>query len=209
MKHTRPHPTRRLSLPAWLLLLTLGACSSPKDYFLLETAPGTPAGSMQIRSRQGDPGTPAYQLDAAHPTAMRAGDSTRAADLSPDQLRGRFTQALAAQPEAPQRFTLYFVEGSDTLTPESQAALQTVLAAIRQRPAPDLLVIGHTDRVGSVADNDKLSAKRAESIRQQLLKLGIDADNIVASGRGEREPLVATPDEVAEPRNRRVELLVR
>lgn len=46
-------------------------------------------------------------------------------------------------------------------------------------------------------------------MRGELARIGIPADRIQAAGRGEREPLVPTPDEVAEPRNRRVEVTVR
>jgi outer membrane protein OmpA-like peptidoglycan-associated protein len=71
-------------------------------------------------------------------------------------------------------------------------------------------VIGHTDRVGSVAQNDALSLQRAERVRRDVAQqLGIAPDRIAAAGRGEREPLVETADEVAEPRNRRVEVTIR
>ena len=71
------------------------------------------------------------------------------------------------------------------------------------------MVIGHTDRVGAVPYHDTLSLRRAERVRDELVKVGIAAERIRVAGRGEREPLVATPDEVAEPRNRRVEITVR
>jgi outer membrane protein OmpA-like peptidoglycan-associated protein len=125
------------------------------------------------------------------------------------ELKEMFKEALDAQPMAPARFVLYFVEGGDTLTTESQREVDNVLGEIKKRPAPDLIVVGHTDRVGSVADNDRLALRRAEKVRSQLIAQGLSADNISASGRGEREPLVATADEVAEARNRRVEILVR
>jgi outer membrane protein OmpA-like peptidoglycan-associated protein len=80
---------------------------------------------------------------------------------------------------------------------------------IARRPAPEIVVIGHTDRVGAVPYNDALSLRRAERVRDELVKVGITADRISVAGRGEREPLVPTPDEVAEPRNRRVEINVR
>ena len=70
-------------------------------------------------------------------------------------------------------------------------------------------MIGHTDRVGSVEDNDRLSIQRAESVRDQLVKAGIAASMISIAGRGEREPAQATADGVAEPANRRVEISVR
>jgi outer membrane protein OmpA-like peptidoglycan-associated protein len=74
---------------------------------------------------------------------------------------------------------------------------------------PDLLVIGHTDRVGTDAFNDALSRQRAEVVRRALVARGLPADLIVVIGRGEREPIIATADGVAEPRNRRVEIQVR
>jgi OmpA-OmpF porin, OOP family len=70
-------------------------------------------------------------------------------------------------------------------------------------------VVGHTDRVGTVPYNDALSLRRAERVQAQLVQLGIPAAQIQAAGRGERAPLVPTEDEVAEPRNRRVEITVR
>jgi outer membrane protein OmpA-like peptidoglycan-associated protein len=70
-------------------------------------------------------------------------------------------------------------------------------------------VIGHTDRVGSVEHNDALSKKRAELVSGALTSAGIPAAQIEVAGRGEREPVVATADEVAEPRNRRVEISIR
>ncbi|HSE92215.1 MAG TPA: OmpA family protein, partial [Methylomirabilota bacterium] len=73
----------------------------------------------------------------------------------------------------------------------------------------EVVVVGHTDRVGSVQQNDALSLQRAERIRGELLQLGLPAHQVGVAGRGEREPLVQTEDEVPEPRNRRVELTIR
>ena len=189
--------------------MTLSACSGPREYFALSSEAGTPVGSMQIKPSDGSKPAAPFTLDAKNPVAMRDGEVTRAAPTDAAELRNKFKSALSAQPLPATRFTLYFTEGSNTLTTESQADVTAILNEIKQRPAPDLVVIGHTDRVGSLSDNDKLSTKRAESIRQQLIARGIDAESIQASGRGEREPLVMTPDEIAEPRNRRVEILVR
>ena len=71
------------------------------------------------------------------------------------------------------------------------------------------MVIGHTDTVGSLAYNDKLSLARAERLRDMLVELGIPAERIHVAGRGKRELLVPTEDNVSEPRNRRVEINVR
>jgi len=74
---------------------------------------------------------------------------------------------------------------------------------------PDVLVVGHTDTMGEILGNDRLSAQRAERMKLHLVEIGIPADRIQVAGRGERELLVPTPDNVDEPRNRRVEIIVR
>jgi len=129
--------------------------------------------------------------------------------ITPEEANRIFAGALAAQPPRPVSFLLYFLEGKDELTPESRQVMQEIFAEIAKRPAPEIMIIGHTDRVGTVAANDKLSLQRAQKVRDDLVKLGIPADRIEVAGRGEREPLVPTDDEVAEPRNRRVEISVR
>ena len=121
----------------------------------------------------------------------------------------QFAAALAARPAAPTRFTLYFVEGKDEFTAESKKVIDSVFAEIAKRPVPDVVVIGHTDKVGSDAYNDPLSRRRAEVVRNALLARGIAADKVVAIGRGKREPVVAAEEGVPEARNRRVEILVR
>jgi outer membrane protein OmpA-like peptidoglycan-associated protein len=129
--------------------------------------------------------------------------------LGEGEVRRDFGSVLAALPGRPKSFLLYFLEGSDEFTPESRIELENMLAELRQRGAPDVLVIGHTDRVGTEQFNDSLSLQRAERVRGELVKLGIVEARVQIAGRGEREPLVPTDDEVAEPRNRRVEISVR
>ena len=63
--------------------------------------------------------------------------------------------------------------------------------------------------MGDLRANDRLSAQRAERMKLHLIDIGIPADRIHVAGRGERELLIRTPDSVDEPRNRRVEIIVR
>lgn len=128
---------------------------------------------------------------------------------TPQDVQSRFGATLAAQPGRPVEFTLNFIEGSDELTVDSKQVFERVYAEIERRRVPDVVVIGHTDSVGSAAFNDALARKRADSVREALIQRGVLAESIVAAGRGKREPLVPTPDGVAEPRNRRVEVEVR
>ncbi len=76
-------------------------------------------------------------------------------------------------------------------------------------PIPEISVIGYTDTRGGSAANDELSLRRAEAVKKVLVKIGIDGTRIKVVGRGEREVLIPTGDEVAEPRNRRAQISVR
>ncbi|HZE60456.1 MAG TPA: OmpA family protein [Burkholderiales bacterium] len=143
------------------------------------------------------------------PYATSRSDEDQVARLSDAEVKQTFGTTLQALPARPTAFILYFITGTDELTPESKAELQNVLAALKDRPAPDVLVIGHTDTVGELTTNDRLSAQRAETVKGFLVEIGIPAERITTAGRGEREPLIRTADEVDEPRNRRVEINVR
>lgn len=200
-----PRPFHRLA-PLAIAVFAIAACTTQREtYVLLPDASGQ-AGSLQVISKQGQ----VLVLDGAYANARAsAGRAPRPAALSQAEIERAFAEALSARPDAPLRFTLYFREGSDELTPDSMKALQGVLDAVRKRPAPDVIVVGHTDRVGLLLDNDRLALRRAERIRADLLGAGLSEESVQAAGRGEREPLVATADEQPEPRNRRVEILVR
>jgi outer membrane protein OmpA-like peptidoglycan-associated protein len=134
---------------------------------------------------------------------------TEVTRLSADEVQSTYGRALHALPALPATFLLYFVTGTDELTEESKLELNKVLTAMRARPLPDVLVIGHTDTVGDPAANDRLSAQRAETVKSFLVGIGIPVDRIRTAGRGERALLVPTASNVDEPRNRRVEINVR
>jgi len=129
--------------------------------------------------------------------------------LNLGQVRAEFAAVLMALPDRPKSFLVYFQEATDEFTDESRVEFDRIMAELRQRGAPDVVVIGHTDRVGNDLYNDRLSLQRAERVRGELVRLGLPEARIRIAGRGEREPLVATGDEVPEPRNRRVEINVR
>jgi OOP family OmpA-OmpF porin len=138
---------------------------------------------------------------------------SRPVALADSEVEGIFGAALAAQPEPPRSFTLYFLEASTDLADVSKPVLDDIVSDLRRRQSPDIVVIGHTDRVGSLADNDALARRRAGAIgsfiADFLRRQGIRAVRIAAEGRGERELLVPTADAVKEPRNRRAEIVVR
>ncbi|WP_310567852.1 OmpA family protein [Hydrogenophaga sp.] len=182
----------------------LAACAPTTRVTLLPQADGSASGVV-VSTREGQQLlTQPYQVAEV----ARSG-SIGTATTSADQLRQSYPQLLSQRPPSPEKFVLEFEPGSSQLTADSQARLADIVARAQARAGGEIVVTGHTDRQGSLEANDKLSLERAQSIRALLIERGFKAALIDAVGRGEREPAVPTDDEVAEPRNRRAELLVR
>lgn len=120
-----------------------------------------------------------------------------------------FSAALAQQPLPPQTVTLYFESGTVDLTEESRYRIVDAVLAILDRKSPDVSVVGHADRAGDLETNLELSMRRAKAVADLLVGMGIDASLLEVDSHGENNPVVATADDVAEPRNRRVEITVR
>jgi outer membrane protein OmpA-like peptidoglycan-associated protein len=150
-------------------------------------------------------------LDAPYATArvQQQGKLEDGGRLTAEQVRQGFEGALVAQPPRPVTFVLYFLDNSDEFTAQSKLEISKIFSEIAGHPSPEIVVVGHTDRVGALAYNDGLSLRRAERVRDGLVQMGIPRDQIGVAGRGEREPIVPTDDDVNEPRNRRVEITVR
>src|SRR5262245_52802028 len=190
---------------ALLGLLVFCACATPPpappppvakstrdDLVVLLPDQGGKTGALSVTH-----GTTERVLDTPYAAArVKEEGRLETGTATPDEVNRVFGAALAAQPPRPVSFLLYFLEGKDALTPESQPVVQQIFAEIARRPAPEIVIIGHTDRVGTVAANDALSLKRAQRMKDDLVKLGIPADQIQVAGRGEREPLIPTEDEV-------------
>ena len=195
--------------PLWILIasLALSACASPpplSQVTLLPDAQGRTTSVLVTTSQGTQVLTAPYQVAQVDRKLL-----VRTAQTTAEAVSKAHPALVNGLSREPQSFVLYFQPGTSTLTAESLAALPTVLAAARQRPGGEIVITGHTDRQGSIEANDRLSLQRAQVIRTLMLEQGFQADLIEARGRGEREPVVATEDEVAEPRNRRAEVLVR
>lgn len=105
---------------------------------------------------------------------------------SKTEVNKEFGTTLASLPPRPTKYTLYFISGTDRFTNETKNEVQQILAEVAQRPAAEVVVIGHTDTVGSGPDNDKLSLQRARRVKALLIPLGIPADRIVVAASASR-----------------------
>jgi OOP family OmpA-OmpF porin len=118
-------------------------------------------------------------------------------------------QVPPAQPAPPpaqaaRNYTVYFDFDRSDITPDAKPILQRAASDAKAGNATRIQVTGHTDRSGPDSYNQKLSERRAASVKAELIRDGVPANEIVTVGRGESDPAVPTPDGVREPRNRRV-----
>lgn len=196
--------TDRAWIALGILTLTLVACASPPERIVLLPQEGR-ATSLIVTGPDGKQVT----LGEPYAEAVVTRQQTTVTKVDAETVKARYGSTLSATPVAPKRFVLYFATGGNELSVEAAAQLPAIVAEVAAVPAGEVIVVGHTDRVGTVEANDALSLRRAQAVRDRLVAAGVAADKAVAVGRGEREPAVDTADEVAEPRNRRVEIRVR
>jgi len=206
----------RIARFALLLVLASVTCGPKKvqipvresttTVVLLRDADTDTVGQVRVSNAAG---TIELTTDRASVT-VRPNESPREVIAVSDELVTQlFGEALAALPAPPMRFTLHFRLGSDALTDESKELVTHVLQTVRERSAPYVIVVGHTDTSGKDDANFALGLTRATAIRNLLVSAGLDASAIEVISLGERGLLIPTPDDMQEPRNRRVEVSVR
>ena len=217
------HPPRRSGRPlaalnhlaGGLALLVLAACTTPPPappapppvsdrIVLLPQAGGGPS-ALEISTATGQK----LRLDQPYASAELQGGSLLAVASDAAAVQARYGSLLAQQPARPRSFILPFEANTTRLGPAAAPVLAEVRAALALLPAAELIVTGHTDSVGSVESNDRVSLARAEAVRELLVSAGVDRAMVSVVGRGKRELLVPTADGVAEARNRRVEIKIR
>ena len=191
---------------SWTVSDPTAGCDAAPDRIILLPDPEGRAGAVVVRSATGK-----QLLDKAYAGLEVAGTGDmRTKAESEESVRARYGALLDARPPRPETFVVRFQSGSATeLTPDSVSVVDALRKRLASWPAPQIAVVGHTDRVGSTESNDPLSLKRAQTVVEFLVQQGIPADRIEAAGRGEREPLVQTEHGVANAANRRVEITLR
>ena len=199
--------SNRRYVPIFLFLAVIqfAGCATPSERVTLLPQPdGTPS-AVVVQLKAGG----SILLDQPYmvATATEKQIGTQQADEATVKLR--YKDVLDALPARPKSYLLYFDFGNTQLTPESEKFMQVILRDIKELPAPEVVVIGHTDESGSDDINDELSRQRAISVLNILKAEGVDINRVSTVGRGSRDPLVKTKKGAYEARNRRVEIRVK
>lgn len=104
--------------------------------------------------------------------------------------------------------SVLFATAKSDLLPIAQDKLAQVAKAVQGQGYKSLVVQGYTDSRGNAADNDRLSLKRAQSVRDYLITQGIPADKVTAEGKGANNPVATNDTADGRAENRRVEIVV-
>jgi outer membrane protein OmpA-like peptidoglycan-associated protein len=125
--------------------------------------------------------------------------------------KGKYTLNLTLKYDPPRTITLkdvFFDTGKATLRPESFAALNDLVDALKIKPTMVVEIAGHTDNVGSKTANQLLSEQRAMSVKNYLSKKGIDGKRIIAKGYGDTEAVADNDSDEGRQQNRRTEVRI-
>ena len=120
--------------------------------------------------------------------------------------------APAPAPVAAQKVTYaadaFFDFDKSVLKPEGRAKLDDLVSKIKGINLEVIIAVGHTDSVGSAAYNQKLSVRRAESVKAYLVSKGIERNRIYTEGKGKTQPIASNKTAEGRAKNRRVEIEV-
>ncbi|OPY87312.1 MAG: Outer membrane protein precursor [Syntrophus sp. PtaU1.Bin208] len=194
-------------LIALCIVALLTACTAKRSMIVLLPDQDGKTGAIEVQNQGGS-----LKLDAPNQATEILSAQTPPAPpivLSEEEIKKRFAETLAATPGAPVHYVLYFLSDSKELTEESKTRLDEVVLSINRIHPAEIAIVGHTDRVGDRKRNFRLGLDRATQVKHLLITRGVDPGMVEVSSHGEDNPLIKTADEVSEPENRRVEIVLR
>ena len=102
----------------------------------------------------------------------------------------------------------FFDFDKSVLKPEGKAKLDDLTSKLQGMNLEVIIAVGHTDSVGSVAYNQKLSVRRAEAVKAYLVSKGIESNRVYTEGKGKSQPVADNKTAAGRAKNRRVEIEV-
>jgi outer membrane protein OmpA-like peptidoglycan-associated protein len=191
---------RRTILP--LLLLSAAAFATPAaaNYF------SNPAAGMNLNVGSA-PNPKPMEVRTVTETVRERIVEAAPAPPPPPPAPAIVAEAAPPPPAPPavvvRNFVVFFDFDKSNLTEEARQVVASAVNAAKNSGTAHITVTGHTDTVGSQRYNQRLSERRAESVKSEMVKLGMNGAEIATSGKSFNDPLVPTGPGVREPQNRR------
>lgn len=192
-------------LLSFALLIT--GCGTKNNLIILGPASDGLIGALEIETEKGS-----AVLDEGNKAIFikdRTSIPSQPKAISTAETQALFRDALLIHPSMPQSFLLYFQNNSTVLTEKSQKLIPAILETVKKRESRDISIVGHTDRQGKDGYNRILAMERAQVVYDILRAEKIKGEEMTILYHGESNPLVPTAEDVEEPRNRRIEVMVR
>jgi len=190
-----------------LALLIISGCATVKDTVVLVQDADGKVGQLTVTTKGG-----AKKLTVPNTMVEVTGFGKSPSDpknIDQSQIDLLFTDSIKALPLKPVSFILYFLYNSSELTAESKSLIPEILLLFNKSEFYEISIIGHTDTTGNDEYNIRLSSARAEAVRDALLSHGIRSGLMELRYHGKRDLVVPTGNNVREPRNRIVEVVVK
>ncbi|MBA3011015.1 MAG: OmpA family protein [Proteobacteria bacterium] len=190
----------------FLGLILLGGCGTKQTTVILLPQEDGKTGAVLIENQ-------ASSILLDKPYTFTSADSVTSGfvirEADPEKIKKTYEALFQAEPPKPVIFVLYFESASTQLTQSSMKLLPQISQSAKDREPSEISIIGHTDTQGDAAYNTRLSLARAREAATILTGYDTGLKNISVQGFGEYDLLVPTADNVPEPRNRRVEIMIR
>ena len=169
--------TLKLGIAATLVLALLGCASKPPErvpdrVILLPSETGKPSGVV-VKTKDTE-----VVLSTPYAAPRFAARLSRAAPARRRKSSSVTADCCRRRRRKPKVFTMFFVLGTDEFTPASKVAFEEARKEVASWSGAEVVVIGHTDRMGSDEFNDTLSRKRAEMVAARLVASGVPRDRI-------------------------------
>lgn len=199
-------PQRALAFFTLCLSCWLSACAGRKGLVVLLPNPDGKTGAVTVANKGGTE----TLSEAGKATELQSFSKAPKSPVSMTEsgIREAFGAALDAQPPAPAHFLLYFLSSTTELAPESRATLKELIEALKHGKPAEVSIVGHTDRVGTAEKNYQLGLERARIVKEIVMTEGVAEALIVTTSHGEDNLLIKTDDDIPEPKNRYVEVII-
>jgi OOP family OmpA-OmpF porin len=149
--------------------------------------------------------TPAMAIEECDPDLVKKAEAPKSA--APAAAAPAAAAAAAAAKPAAEKVTLaadaLFDFNKAVLRPEGKAKLDDVAAKINDIKLEVIIAVGHADRIGTDAYNQKLSERRAAAVKEYLVAKGVEANRVYTEGKGKKQP-VTKADQCKGPKSKKV-----